>query len=590
MLRNTFYTASVSIFIFTIVVLCMLPTPKNIQLDQAGILIKNATVFNGEKFEYKVDLIIKDGLVQAKGQGFEQGQMEIIDASNKTIIPGLIDAHTHSFGDALKLALNFGVTTHVDMFSPAELLKPAIKKRDNKNNYSETDLFSAGILATTAGGHGTQFRIAIDTLASPEEAPEWVARRLEEGSGFIKLVYMPYNSYFKSLDRQTAAAIIKAAHAQGLIVVAHISSQRAAHELLDEGIDGFVHIFADELVDDEFLKKAKELNVFVIPTLAVIAAGAKKGLGSELVQNPHLMPYLKQSQKQSLAADFGAHEIPGFSLELALANTRKMHAMGIPILAGSDALNPGTAYGATLHQEMALLVEAGLTPAQALNSATRQPAKVFKLGMRGTLFEGSKADFVILNENPEKDINKSVIVDAIYKNGMRIERILAGSVTDTKVSLISSNLLSAFDQGFTTPAKLVWSATDDTMTGGLSTSELSTKDNGLQVLASVKQGFMFPWAGASLFSKTQLNLSKYQSIEFRVRGTQGQYQLMVFSGDSSGVPPSQTFSVTNKWQTISLELDDFRGFDATRFTGLAIVAGPTVGEFKYYLNDVKLAQ
>jgi hypothetical protein len=236
------------------------------------------------------------------------------------------------------------------------------------------------------------------------------------------------------------------------------------------------------------------------------------------------------------------------------------------------------------------LVEAGLTPAQALNSATRLPAQLFKLGARGSLVVGSKADFIILNESPEKDIGKSVNIADIYKNGERVTRALASRPTDGKTKAISSNVLSEFDQGLSTQVEMFWSKTDDSMTGGKSSVKLEVQNNVLRVLAQVEKGFMFPWAGASLFGENQWDLSAYDSIEFKIRGTEGAYQLMVFSGAQNGVPPSQTFEANKDWQTVSLSLKDFRGFDVKLFTGLAIVAGPTLGKFEYFLDDVKLVR
>lgn len=588
MLHKVFYATLISVVVLALVVLLTLPTPSNNGSDADGVLIEKATVFNGQDFEYNIDLIIKDGVVQAMGKQLDKGSMKVINASGKVIIPGLIDSHTHSFGNALSTTLRFGVTTHIDMFTPASMLAPAKESRENSSQHIEADLFSSGVLATVDGGHGTQFGIPVETLASAAQAEDWVAKRLDEGSDFIKLVYMPYNNYFESFDRETAAAIIKAAHAKGVMVVAHISSQRAAKELLDDGIDGFVHIFADEMVDDEFLEKAKVRDVFMIPTLSVIASAAKEGLGSKLAKDSDLLPYLSERQKQSLMADLGPQEIPGFDFEIALANTGKMHKAGIRILAGSDAPNPGTAYGASMHQELALLVEAGLTPIQALNSATQLPSHLFKLGTRGTLDVGSKADFIILNESPETDITNSVNIAEIYKSGVRIARSLTKEQVANKVNVIASNILSEFDQGLSAPVEMFWSKTDDTMTGGKSSGQLEIQDNVLRVLAQVETGFMFPWAGASLFGNKQWSLLGYESIEFKIRGTEGRYQVMVFSGTQNGVPPSQTFDVSEEWQTISLSLKDFRGFDATQFNGLAIVAGPAVGQFEYYLDDVKL--
>lgn len=588
MLRNVFYTALLSIVSLMLLVLLVLPTPSKTLLVNDGLFIKNATVFNGEEFEYNRDLIIRSGAIESIGEQLDAGQMRVVDATDKTIIPGLIDAHTHSFNDALRVTLNFGVTTHIDMFSAIDTLPAAIKSRNDVGQHSQADLFSAGTLATVEGGHGTQFGLPVDTIKSALEAEAWVAARRADGSDFIKLVYMPYNNYFKSLNRETAAAIISAAHAKGLTVVAHISSQRAARELLQDGIDGFVHIFADEAVDDDFLQKAKARNVFIIPTLSVIASAANKGLGDNLLLDSRLSKYLTENQKQQLKSNFGVQKIPGFDFGLALANTRAMHDAGIRILSGSDASNPGTTYGASLHQEMALLVQAGLSPTEALNSATSLPAKTFKLGLRGALIQGSRADFVILNSSPEEVISNSLDIDAIYKNGEQVRRNQPESPLASRA--IASAVLSTFDQGMSTPTGLFWSKTDDSIMSGNSSVELTISGNALKVLANVKPDFMFPWAGASLFGDKNVDISGFKVIEFKVRGTVGRYQLMVFSDGQTGVPPSQKFSVSDEWQSIQLNINDFHGLNVENFLGLAIVAGPSIGEFEYYIDDVKLVK
>lgn len=591
MLKKTFIISCVSVALAISAVLLLLPTPATNNTLASGILlIENATVFNGEKFINNINIEISGGLIKSMKPTLQSNAEHRIDATDKTLIPGLIDAHTHSFDTALEAALNFGVTTQIDMFTSPVTLKSQIAVRQSNTQFQQADLFSAGMLATVEGGHGTQFGIPLDTLSSPNDAKKWVEKRIEEGSDFIKLVYMPYSKHFKSLDRKTSAAIIKATHNKGLKAVAHISTQRAAQELLEDGIDGFVHIFADEKVNSEFIALAKANDIFVIPTLSVIASATHKKLGEELANDSAITEYLQTDQVQQLQASFGDHQIPGFELSIALHNTRRLHNSGIRILAGSDAPNPGTTYGASIHQELELLVQAGLSPSQAINAASRVVAQTFNLNAhnlspRGRLVVGAKADFIILESSPLNNIKATRNIAGIYKNGVKLDRVKTAQLNAKK---ISTPQLSDFTNGLSSQSNLTWSKTDDSMLKGSSLASIQVEENTLKVTAAINKGFMFPWAGATVFGDTKRNISAYSIVSFNIRGTPGKYQAMIFSGMRAGTPPSQSFSVNNEWQTIQLSLSKFNGLDTAQFSGLAIVSGPSLGEFEYYLDDVKL--
>ena len=586
MLRNTFLVAISAITLAMTAVLFSLPTPQ-LKTDGGNhFVIRDVMVFDGSNVTGPTMLEVENGIFTRIDHRLDPQNLTTLDGSGKILLPGFIDAHTHNFGTSLNDALNFGVTTQIDMFTSAGMLAEQKAMRDSLAAKSSADLFSAGVLATAPGGHGTQFRIEVETLNGPAQANEWVKTRLAEGSDFIKLVYMPESDHFPSLDRSTAAAIIRAAHNQGVMAVAHISTQKSAIDMIEDGIDGLVHIFADEPVSERFLQLAVENQVFVIPTLSVLATINRIDIGRQLLNDPRTRPFLTAAQQQQLSADFGAADWPGFDFDVALSNTRLMHNAGILILAGSDAPNPGTAHGVSLHAEMTLLTDAGLTSLEAITAATSAPAQAFKIVDRGRIEPGMRADFILVDGDIEKDINASRSISAIYKNGHLISRTRRPESEPARQ--ITSPLLSSFANSLAGPSNMQWAQTDDRMMNGQSVAKVELQDEVLKINTEVQSGFMFPWAGAGLFGEAQVSIADYHYLELQIRGTPGTYRAMVFSGSNTGAPPAQSFEVNQRWQTIRLPLADFQGMAAENFNGLAIVAGPAFGSFEYYLKNVKL--
>ncbi len=557
-------------------------------------VIENVRVFNGSSVLPAGRLVMHNGKVIASDADVPS-DAAFVDGTGLIALPGLIDAHTHTFGPARRDALRFGVTTMVDMFtSPLEF-----QDRDDRAGFAQSNeaaLFSAGMLATSEGGHGTQFGVMVDTLAGPADAAQWVADRKAEGSDFIKLVYMSGNPMFRSLDLATTTAVIDEARAQGLLVVAHIARHSDAEDLVDAGIDGFVHIFADREISDELVQKMLDRDVFVIPTLAVIAMIDGKGPGQSVLDDPRLAEYLTQSQRSGLESSFGG-PIPGFVLKNAMHNVGVLHAAGVRILAGSDAPNPGTAHGATLHQELELLVESGMTPLEALQSATVGVADSFNLDGRGELLPGARADIVLVSGDPLDDIDATRRIHSIYRNGYRVDRDATATLS-AGVGL--PDVLGRFEEGISAPEGFIWQPTSDEMMGGASTASVDPVNGGadgtvgaLQVNATINTGFPFPWAGVFFGGHDPASiasLGSYQGISFDVRGTPSNYRMMLFSTESVGAPPTEEFSVTNDWQRVTLPLDGLTGTQRDQFVGLALVTPMTPGRYQFSIDNVTLLE
>jgi imidazolonepropionase-like amidohydrolase len=102
---------------------------------------------------------------------------------------------------------------------------------------------------------------------------------------------------------------------------------------------------------------------------------------------------------------------------------RQLVRSGVPLLAGTDAPSPGATYGASVHGELELLVGAGLTPVQALTAATSNAARAFKLVDRGRVERGMRADLVLVDGDPTRDILATRRIVEVWKRGRRVERV-----------------------------------------------------------------------------------------------------------------------------------------------------------------------
>lgn len=416
-----------------------LPEPGEERLapPAPGFVVRDVRLFDGEVVVEQATVVVREGRVVEAGAGVAvPPDLELVDGRGRTLLPGLIDAHVHTWGDALAETLNFGVTTVLDMFSDPGPARTLRRTREALSPRAHADLFSAGYLATAPGGHGTQFGLPVPTLATPAEAPDWVDARLAEGSDFIKIVYEPRNADglgppFPSIDRATLAALVAATQARDRLAVVHVSRYGPALEALEAGADGLVHVHADRVAEAalaQLAQLARQRGAFVTPTLAVIAGfdptpptpgTVRENLG--LAADPAVRPFLTPDQRRGLEASPGS-KLVMFRLENALDSVRALHEGGVEILAGSDAPNPGTAHGASLHHELALLVRAGLSPTQALRAATSAPARRFGLADRGRIAPGQRADLLLVAGDPTVDILATRAIERIWKNGLAVER------------------------------------------------------------------------------------------------------------------------------------------------------------------------
>ncbi|MGI9517151.1 MAG: amidohydrolase family protein, partial [Pirellulaceae bacterium] len=141
-----------------------------------------------------------------------------------------------------------------------------------------------------------------------------------------------------------------------------------------------------------------------------------------LINDDHIGPMLLDADRSGLARTFPKRDAAVNTAENLHYNIATLEAAGVPILAGTDAPNPGTTQGASMHHELELLVSAGLTNQQALAAATSRAADSFGLDDRGRIEPGKRADLMLVNGNPLADIKATRDIVGVWKAGHAIDR------------------------------------------------------------------------------------------------------------------------------------------------------------------------
>lgn len=217
--------------------------------------------------------------------------------------------------------------------------------------------------------------------------------RIADGSDYIKVVTEAPG--YGGPEVEIVAAVVEAAHAAGRKVVAHATRNDAFVMSLNAGVDVLTHVPTEAAIDETVARRILDEGLVAIPTLI--------------------------TSKTLTALRPG----PGASYDNARASVIALREAGVPIFAGTDSVKqPGVPFsiplGEALHQELELLVDAGLTPLEALRAATSDPAACFGLDDRGAIREGLRADLVLVDGDPLSDIRATSSIRGVWIAGERV--------------------------------------------------------------------------------------------------------------------------------------------------------------------------
>ncbi|MDE0102497.1 MAG: amidohydrolase family protein [Bryobacterales bacterium] len=345
------------------------------------------------------------------GELDEWGGARRVDVTGTTVMPAIIDTHTHlnqereALIEDLRTRARFGVSAAMSL------------GRDTRDlTIREEEISGAA-----------RFRSAGVGITSPEpgrsEIPHWVNTEDEARQAVrdeaarkvdvIKIWVDDRNGQYEKLSPELYGAIIDEAHQNGIRVTAHIFALEDTKGLLRAGIDAFAHGVRDTDVDEEIIELFKERSdVVLVPNLP------NRGVETDLSWLSGTLPPDELEELQE-----GAVDDPDAQAAFAIQarNLARLSAEGVTIALGTDGNTPWAP-----HVEMEDMVAAGMTPAEVIVAATRNGADFLGLADTGTLEVDKRADFLVLEANPLDDITNSRKIVSVYLNGEEVVRPALG--------------------------------------------------------------------------------------------------------------------------------------------------------------------
>jgi imidazolonepropionase-like amidohydrolase len=405
----------------------------------AVVALTNARVIDGTGAPAleRATIVIRNGRIEAVGASpaIPAGATRI-DMAGKTIMPGMINAHGHAQKGLdpkipirddlirqLRMYAAYGVTTVMSLGANPDDELEQLKLRDEQ---SSAVLDRARVY--TSGQSVRRFK-------TPQEARADTNRAADLKVDVIKF---HFDDPPANMSAETWGAIIEEAHKRGLRVAPHIFYLRDAKAAVEKGADVLAHSVRDLDVDAELIAAMKRRDVGVIPTLTREVTVYVYESTPAFFKDPfflHGISLFKEhvdivsdpAFQERVRNNKGAQAIKQ-ALVQAKKNLKIMHDAGIPIGFGTDGGVPnnmtfGRFQGFLEHMELELMVESGLTPMQALTSATGTSARMMRLNDLGTIAPGKAADLLVLDANPLQDIRNSRQINSVWIAGRRLAPI-----------------------------------------------------------------------------------------------------------------------------------------------------------------------
>ncbi len=429
-----------TLLVLTVLVISLAAWGTPAAADDRPIAFVHAVIIDGSGNAPLEDgtLVVRGSKIEAVGPGsgisVPAGAL-VIDAKGRALMPGLADMHVHLLGGwdgesvdmlgyrrYLNALLYAGVTTVLDMGS----VKPWIIQLRNEiaaGRLTGPRVYCAGPLID---GPDPAWPPISYSVCSAAQIPGIVAGLKQDGVDIVKA--------YIGLSNPMMFALAAEARKNSLPVFVDQSWRNGSPEIAAAGISAFAHT-PDFIWGSEMTAMLKDRGVRFISTLSVVEAKSKRRLEDlSFLESP----LIKGSTPPDFVADLRAYakeaaESPSWNkgpkqqnlqrFNNQKANLKKLFDAGLEFAAGTDSPYPGSFLGEGLHRELELLVEAGLTPLQALTLATRNAARLMGAEAEwGSLAPGRRADIILVNGRPDRRIADTRNIDAVMRQGRILDR------------------------------------------------------------------------------------------------------------------------------------------------------------------------
>lgn len=366
----------ISIVVILILVVCVRFTYTSIRDKYTKIRLNeltsdtttlNCAVFDGKEVWEDSTVVIKNGVIM-KETSLKKGECD----SEYFLMPGLVDAHAHlTTPYQMEQLVKNGVTTVCDVSATQEL----------ENSYGALNVWSS----------------RTSVWLNVEYVDSFVKNTISQGGKYIKVVAdLPQIMGGGLMEKSVLDEIVRCSHENGLKVAVHAISVEGVRMAVDSGVDLLIHIPIGETFPQDLAEQIAQKGIVVMPTLAMMQA----------FSNSFFYGYQKSDYNDAKEA-------------VAL-----LHSLGVPILVATDSSDsffvPQLKHGETLHTEMELLVEAGLTPLEVLQGATTKTAEAFDMQDVGVIKPGMNVTMVLIKGRPDREITDSTKIVQIWVNGKPI--------------------------------------------------------------------------------------------------------------------------------------------------------------------------
>ena len=420
--------------------------------NSAGILFKNVNFINGSGNapQEHTDILIRGDTIAAIGKNLDSAYATVINLEGKTMMPAIISAHVH-------VGVLRGLATDAANYTRENILSQLIKYahygvlhvqvmgtdrpllfRNGLYDSIRMGLLPGARMLSAGYGFGvpeqninpSSFLSLLYRPSTTEAIPSQMDSLSKLKTELVKIWVDDFGGTAKKMEPSIYQSIILEAHKRNMRVAAHLYYLSDARKLVGEGLDIIAHSIRDSVVDDAFLLEMKAKKVIYIPTLSLDEFSFIYAREPEWINDPFFKASLEPGVYELITSEKYRNDLmhaPAYArnaagFKIALINLKKIADAGITIALGTDSgAMPVRAQGFSEHLEMALMVEAGITPLQAIAIATKNASEALGIDNRyGLLEKGKMADLLILNADPSADIKNTRNIASVYKAGKKI--------------------------------------------------------------------------------------------------------------------------------------------------------------------------